>query len=323
MVRATVVMILLGFTRADAQPAPEGAGSGTSSGPTQPLASTPSPSEVEQARVHFEQGVALFNDADYAAALAEFTESYRARPLVFVVYNIGLTQKALFRYGEAVESLHRFLAESSSLTPEQRAQTEKIIAEIEALLAAVTVDAAPEGAAIAIDGRPMGISPLPKPLQLAAGIHTIEVIADGYQSQKKEFMVSARVPLTLKFGLQAIPSTGKVRIETSVTRARITVDGRDLGGAPVEIELVPGGHTLEVVAPRYVTHREELVVAAGQVRSVDVRLERVREPRWYQQWYVWTPIALVVAGSVGAGIAFGTHEGPIAGTLAPGAGKIQ
>ena len=286
----------------------------------------PAPAEnLESAKLHFQQGVALYNDGNYPAALAEFTESYRQKPTTVVLYNIGLTQKALFRYAEGIESLEKYLAESTNLPPERRTEVLQQVNEMKALLAEVIVEVSPEHASITVDGRPAGSAPLPKPLQLAAGNHTIEASADGYTSQKKEILVAAGVPVSIKLLLKEIPHSGKVRVTSTVPQSIVAIDGKTIGAAPVEVDLGAGGHTLEVSAPKYDLHREELVVAAGQSREVPVRLERtvVKTP-WYKEWYVWTPIAAVVAGTaIGLGVGLGTRQDPIPGTLAPGINGVQ
>ena len=45
---------------------------------------------------------AVYNDGDYNTALSEFEAAYKAHPSPGVLYNVGLTQKALFRYPEAI-----------------------------------------------------------------------------------------------------------------------------------------------------------------------------------------------------------------------------
>ena len=66
-----------------------------------------------------------------------------------------------------------------------------------------------------------------------------------------------------------------------------------------------------------------LLLAAGQDREIQVQLDPEAQPRpWYKEWYVWTPISIVVVGTIaGIAIDLGTHQGPIAGTL--GLGKAE
>ncbi|HEY7957791.1 MAG: PEGA domain-containing protein [Polyangia bacterium] len=281
------------------------------------------PAAAEEAKRHFQQAVALFNDGNFSAALAEFEAAYHSRPAPAVLYNIGLTQKALFRYTEAIDSLQRYLAESPALAPEQRAQTEELIREMQALLADVSLEITPPGATITIDGRLMGkAANAPFTLKLAAGNHSVEVAADGYRPEHRELMVTAGVPAKMRFQLAAIPRTGKVHIAASQPQAMVAIDGKPVGLAPLDVELPAGGHQLEVSAPKYNVHRSELVVAAGQNRSLEITLERPQHV--YEKWYFWTPIAVVAAGAaVGLGVGLTSREGPLAGTLNPGAGKVN
>lgn len=286
---------------------------------TPPVAEDPA---LGEAKVHFQQGVALFNDGNFSAALAEFEAAYKIRRSPGVLYNIGLTQKALFRYSEAIASLEKYQSEETKITPERRAEVDQLVVEMRALLAEVTFNVEPPGASLLVDGRTMGQSPFQQPLGIAAGSHVVEVTADGYKSGRKEIMVSAGVPLTLNFKLELIPKTGKVRV-MSTPPGSVKIDNKDLGLAPVDAELALGGHTLEIFAPKHLMHRSELVVAAGQLRSIDIVLDPMPKSRVYTKWYFWTPLILGLAG-VGVGLGLGlSREGPLVGTLGTGVGQVN
>ncbi len=304
------VALLLAAAAAHAQPAPA------------PGPSTNANAAAEEAKHHFTQAVALYNDGNYNAALTEFEAAYRLRPSVpAVLYNIGLTQKALFRYSEAIASLHRYLAEEQKVPPERRAQVEQIIGEMKALLADITLNVAPDGATVVVDGRVMGKAPVGT-LGIAAGNHTLEVAADGFRPVKRELMVTAGAPFTINIKLELIPKTARVHIMASRPQALVVIDGQGYGFAPVDVELSGGGHQLEITAPKYLPYRTELVVVAGQPRSIDATLER--RSRIYEKWYFWTPLAAVAAGAaIGLGVGLTQREPPIQGTLAPGAGRVN
>jgi len=270
-------------------------------------------------KVHLDQGVALFNDGNYSAALAEFEAAYELDPAPYILNNIGLAQKGLFRYQDAIATLQKFLAASPTLTAEQRKQTERIIAEMQALLSQVTLDVAPAGAQIALDGHPLGTAPLAAPVQVAAGSHTVDVALDGYSSVHREISVAAATPLTVSVALTAVRKVGTVHV-TTVPQGAIVVDGKPLGLGDVRAQLEAGGHTLDVSAPGFEHHREELMLGADQDRLIAVQLDET--PRWYRHWYVWVPVAVVVAGvATTIIVAETTHEGPLQGTL--GLGKAQ
>ena len=205
----------------------------------------PSASKQAEARLHFQQAVALYQERNYDAALAEFQGAYGASGEPIVLYNLGLTFKALFRYGDAVEALDRYLSESrargQTLSAERRAEVAKNVAEMKSLLADVTIVVRPPDAVVRIDGRPvtMGIEGIVK---LGAGTHTVDGSANDYTSDRRDITVVAGTPQTVSLMLVAIPHTGHVKITAAQIGARVSLDGRDQGPAPIELELPAGGH---------------------------------------------------------------------------------
>lgn len=282
---------------------------------------TPLTPEEEAAKKHFENANALFNEKNYAAALAEYEESYRLNPYAGVLFNIAITQKRMFRYADAVDTLEKLLASGASLAPEQAAVAKESLEEMKALLADVTLDVQPAGAAIAIDGRAMKPT-AGKPVRMSVGNHVVEVTLDGYTTVKKDVTVTAGVAQTVAVKLVAIPKTGKVHITTTAPHSTIAIDGKPMGSSPLDVELLGGGHSLEVSAPSYHERREELVIAAGQSREVAVVLDRVVVAKpWYKKWGVVGPLAvIVIGGSVGVYLGLESRPDPISGTL--GVGKI-
>jgi hypothetical protein len=283
--------------------------------------------EMEEAKRHFAQGVALYNDGNYNAALAEFEAAYKLKKSPGVLYNIGLTQKALFRYNEAIASLTEYQQLEKKLTPERKSEIKNLISEMQALLATVTFNVTPEGATILLDGRTLGQAPL-KPQGIAAGNHVIEATADGYKPGRKELIVSAGVPVTVNLALEVIPKSGRAHIASNQPMSSIKIDDKDMGMAPLDVELPLGGHTLEVSAKGYQPYRSELVVAGGQMRTVNVILELPPSPakeKFYKKWYFWVPVAVVVAGAVAVGVAVPLTQkpSPLVGTLDPGAQPVN
>jgi hypothetical protein len=186
------------------------------------------------------------------------------------------------------------------------------------LLADVTMVIRPPEALLRIDGRPvtMGIEGIVK---LSAGSHALEATAADHAPARRDIVVVAGTPQTVALTLTPIPRTGHVRITSSQIGARVDVDGRSLGPAPVEVELLAGGHQVEVTAPGFAPGRSELVVAAGQSRNVLVTLERPAaaagaSQAFYNKWWFWAGVgtAAVVTGAV---VLIQPTQGPLNGTL--------
>src|SRR3569623_2657481 len=152
---------------ADVPPAPAG---DAIVGPSTP----PTPANLAEARLHFQQGVALFRGQNVDAALAEFRGAYGISGEPVVLYNVGLTFKALFRYAEAIDILERCLSESTGRgrpgAKERRAEVEALGSEMRSLLADVTVVLSPADATLRIDGHPTALA-VDGVVKLPAGTH--------------------------------------------------------------------------------------------------------------------------------------------------------
>jgi hypothetical protein len=291
---------------------------------TPPLTPPPAPADAntEEARHHFTQAVALYNDGNYDAALAEFLAAYRTKPSPFILYNIGLTYKALFLYNDSIRTLEQYLRDEQKLTPERRSEVEQMLREMQALLARVDMSITPDGALVRVDGRQIGRAPIGEYL-LAAGRHVIEVSADGYTSQTREIMITAGVPSSLAIALPIIPKTGRIRVDVRPNGATVKIDSQ-VYPPPVDLELPLGGHTLEAWATGYQVHREELLIAPGQTRDVSVLLKR---PPIYKRAALWVPVAIgivAVAAAVATPLALQYYNtnNLVVGTLTPGKASV-
>jgi len=160
-----------------------------------------------QARDHFEQGVALFQEEAFDAALSEFRSSYELRPNPGVLYNIGVVERALHRYADAIVTLRRYLSETEDepATQERRAAVQSIVEDMEALLGSVVIATQPEGADLFIDGELRGQTPLDSALRLEAGEHQLELRLDGYRTRVENLEVRSQTVLRRQIELEALP----------------------------------------------------------------------------------------------------------------------
>jgi hypothetical protein len=81
------------------------------------------------AAAHFQKGRALFESANYAAALDEFDAGYEAYPLAGFLVNIGQCQRKLDRLDDAAASFGKYL-DSEGSDPKLRAEVQEALAEI-------------------------------------------------------------------------------------------------------------------------------------------------------------------------------------------------
>lgn len=270
-------------------------------------AEEPSDRAKEEAGTRFERGVKLYEAQDYAAALAEFEAAYRLVPRYQVLFNIGVTQKRLFRYNDAVRSLKRYLElGGDKVPPDRRDAVDKELHEIRALVAEVMVKVDGLPAAVEVDGRVVGETPLDGPLLLAGGRHALRATREGYDPAVKDIEVVSgeHVEVALSPKLKPkVATTAKLSVTTRPPGAELSLDGKPVGREPWSGVLQPGGHELRATLKGYHVTKQEAVLIAGQDRSLTIELTAIPPPPpWYKRWYTWTVVSLVVAGAVAGGV---------------------
>src|SRR5262249_1681187 len=78
--------------------------------------------QPEAYKEHMENGVKLFNDKNYSAALMEFRAAYQAKPKANPLLNIALCYKAQFNYPKAIQTLEQALRDhASTMEPADKA----------------------------------------------------------------------------------------------------------------------------------------------------------------------------------------------------------
>ncbi len=164
-------------------------------------ATSASAEKTRDAGKHFQRGVALFNEADYAGALAEFKKANELAPNPAVLYNIGQTHFQLRAYAAALQTFERYLAESPA-GAEHRAEAAANVETLRSRVGKIDV-VAPDGAEVTIDDEVIGRTPLP-PSLAAVGRRKVVVFKDGQQQLRfAEVAAGETVKVEMKFASDA------------------------------------------------------------------------------------------------------------------------
>jgi hypothetical protein len=134
-----------------------------------------------RALVLVKRGVVKLREGDYVAALELFTDAFRIFPSPKIQFNVGQTYKELGRYLDAIGAYERFLRDAPPDTSEAlRKLARDNVRELFRKIVLLRVEVSVPGARVSIDGQPRGVSPLPAPLRLMPGAHSMVVKKDGY-----------------------------------------------------------------------------------------------------------------------------------------------
>lgn len=177
-----------------------------------------------------------------------------------------------------------------------------------------SVDCATPGAAIYVDGQQIGVTPLDLPVPVTPGDHSIKIARLGYAPYIDVF--STKGQSEVKLAVELVPVAGVLHVTSNVPGARVLVDGRYVGDAPLDVEADVGARTVQVSKGGYKDYFTNVLTVAGQDQSLAAELEEIPvapppPPKWYQKGWVWGTIAAgaaVAAGGAGVGAWAATRD---------------
>jgi hypothetical protein len=169
-----------------------------------PAVAQPNEAEREVAHRHYERGLELARAGEYQKALDEFQAAYEKSPHFAVLYNIGQAYIGLKKPAQALSALERYLAEGKGQVPPDRVEhTTEQLAALRAGTAELRVSVNVAGAAVELDGQPVGTTPLLTPVRVSAGSHLLLVRATGKAPLLRSVTVDAGQVVELAIELPA------------------------------------------------------------------------------------------------------------------------
>lgn len=174
--RSKLILALLVLLAAPARTwaAEEHTAAGASAaGASVPAAGAPA-ARRELARQHYARGLESYARKDYAGALSELEQANVLAPSPKLLFAMGQAYAGLKRYAEAMSALQGYLdGLGTAVPPGRRDQVQRQLQAFRDLVARLHVSSSLEPTTIAIDGKEMGTSPLPRPVLLAPGVHRV------------------------------------------------------------------------------------------------------------------------------------------------------
>jgi tetratricopeptide (TPR) repeat protein len=142
----------------------------------------PAGADDRRAEALLNEGITLYQEKAWEAALARFLESRRLHPTRNATRNAAYCLGKLGRLGEALDLYEALLHEFPSLPKDLEEEARAEIARLRPLVGEIEVDEAELGASIAIDGVDRGLATAaPKPLRVTAGNRYLQVTKDEFE----------------------------------------------------------------------------------------------------------------------------------------------
>jgi tetratricopeptide (TPR) repeat protein len=174
--------------------------------------SPPAPAQddaTEKARARFFQGVELYKEGIFEAALAEFKQAYQLSPSYRVLYNVGQTYFELHDYANSYLTLKEYVQRGGDeISASRRAQVDELFQKLEKRIARIDVDCNVDGADIRVDEISAGISPLPLPVLVNSGPRRVSAVKAGYPVTAQIVTVAGGEEVKLHLEMLALSDGG-------------------------------------------------------------------------------------------------------------------
>jgi hypothetical protein len=226
-----------------------------------------------EAQEHFMLGVEHVKEKRWEPALAEFQRSYDALPTRAARKNIAVCLRELGRFDEALDAYAGLLRDfGRDLSRAERDAIDADVAQLRRFLGELVVSSDPPGAAVFVDGRERGTTPLAAPIPVAVGTRAVRVAKEGFLAYETRVVVSSGDRSVVAPNLVVVTERGVLRVtEPSGEVADVRVDSAVVGRTPWEGKVSAGDHVVTLrgqgdvgAAPRSVT------VATGRTTEVSI-----------------------------------------------------
>ena len=291
------------------------------------------PADAPEALAAFVEGTTLVKQARWAQALAAFERAAQLRPHAITTYNIGACERALGHYTRARKVFRQALSEHEASGNKQLPdslveRTRGYLTEIDGLTARLQLTIVPEGAAIAIDGRPLERDSGDRDRVLVAGTrhpgaaeaapagsfevlldpgaHVLSLTRKGFSTAVVNRTLAPGSVVPLRLELDRLPAT--LHVTSSPEGGIVTVNGADVGPTPVDVLRPAGSYRILVKKPGRVTYEATVTAQPGEQLKIPAPL-REDKPALTERWWFWTAAGVVVAGAA-VGTYFATRSEP-------------
>jgi serine/threonine protein kinase len=140
----------------------------------------------------------------------------------------------------------------------------------------------PSGAAVFVNGRRRGVTPLAL-RDLAPGNYTVRVSREGFSDASRRVSVTGTSvrEVTVRLARRTAPApttfTGSLYVDSRPRGARVLLDGKEVGVTPLQLgEVRAGAHVVRLELRDHHTWTASARVVAGQVARVTGSLERMQ-----------------------------------------------
>lgn len=253
--RVTIAAFVAVFVTTPVMAQPKGTGLGKPKPPPEataaPVPPPPPPldpaaqAEVtakDEARKHFDQGLALFDRGSLDAAYPEFEKSISIYPTRAAIKNAALCLRRLNRFAEAMEMNERLLA-FPNVSEEEKGIANAELAQLRPVVGNILIEEVQPGATVTVDNKPVGTTPLKGPLHVPVGTRVVRILKAGFETFEKRVEAAGGKDVTVRAVLAPLELSGWLLVEeASGYSVDVVLDGNVVGKTPWRGLIATGEH---------------------------------------------------------------------------------
>ena len=225
----------------------------------------------DAAKTSLANGTKAAGAKDWAKAATEFDASNKASNSADALEGLANAQFQQKRDTEAHAAYSEWLKLYVAKVPGKKAGVEARLKDLDTRTGLLAIETTESGAAVSVDDKPMGVTPLAAPLRVAIGPHRVRVTKEGFLPFDQAPNVAVGVTSKVEVKLEAQGSKGRLVVKEKTGKPiRVLVDGVDMGDAPWSGEVEAGPHDVGGRAGALVATPEKVTVERGKTRDVEL-----------------------------------------------------
>lgn len=291
-----------------AQPTPAAAAA-----PPTPVEAEPVKTEaelkMERAIKHYQEGVKLYRQELYKAALDAFTRAHKLAPTFpKPVFNIAKSYEKLAIADKCVNWFKKYTEiykKANGSDPPDIGDIKNTIAKCRlGMRLEITVETSPKGAEVYLGDETKIASTTPYTTRLDPGEHRLIVKLKHHKTIRRTIVVKKGESTKFSFSLERLKTLGKLMVTSNVKGATIYVNGKAEGRTPRLEPIVLTAKTYQVSVDKadYKSVARTVTIQANESVTVDANLWLESAPSTWKTPLGWTSVGIGIA-LVGGGIA--------------------
>ena len=215
-------------------------------------------------------GTAAAKTQTWDTALTHFQAALQASPSARAALGVADALYHLGRLGEAYDAYADVPRTYPKLAPPDAALVASRLKELAAKTGWLSIRLADAGAEVDIDGKSLGLSPVPALVRVPVGPHAVHVSKKGFTPFDVRPDVGADATALVDVTLVREATQGHVVVQAAGEPLRVLVDGVDVGATPWEGDLAPGAHEISGRSSTALAAPQTVRVDAGARVAVDL-----------------------------------------------------